>query len=176
MLSKTAEYALRAVATIARVKEDRPVLAKEIAAAGQIPTKYLSKVMRDLVHAGVLTSTRGIGGGFRLRRKPESIKLADIVRPFDDIVASRRCPFGNTKCSDEHPCSMHEQWKPVSEAYRKLLEHTSVADIVRRDEVLRLEAEKAKLAGEKGKGKNGRPKSTRKVKAVSSPPAAVETE
>ena len=153
MLSKTAEYALRAVATIARVREDRPVLAKEIAAQGQIPTKYLSKVMRDLVHAGVLTSTRGIGGGFRLRRKAESIKLADIIRPFDDIVASRRCPFGNAKCSDENPCSMHDQWKPVSEAYRNLLEQTTVADIVRKDLAARLGTEKAKSGRGRGNGK-----------------------
>ncbi|GMU22547.1 MAG: hypothetical protein AMXMBFR13_26320 [Phycisphaerae bacterium] len=139
MLSKTAEYALRAVATIARVKEDRPILAKEIAAAGQIPNKYLSKVMRDLVHAGVLTSTRGIGGGFRLRRKAESIKLVDIIRPFDDVQAARRCPFGNAKCSDENPCSMHEQWRPVAEAFRNLMERTSLAEIIAKETPMRTE-------------------------------------
>lgn len=154
MLSKTAEYALRAVATIARVKEDRPVLAKEIAGHADIPNKYLSKVMRDLVHAGVLTSTRGIGGGFRLRRRAESIKLADIVRPFDDIVASRRCPFGNARCSDENPCSMHEQWRPVSEAFRNLLERTTVADIIKNTGApLRFGADKGKASAERPKAK-----------------------
>lgn len=146
MLSKTAEYALRAVAAVARVKEDRPVLAKEIASLGQIPNKYLSKVMRDLVHAGVLTSTRGIGGGFRLKRKSDAIKLADVIRPFDDVLASRRCPFGNARCSDDHPCSMHEQWKPVSEAVRVLLERTTVADIIRNDAPIRFGTEKAPKA------------------------------
>lgn len=144
MLSKTAEYALRAVATVARVKEDRPVLAREIANLGKIPGKYLSKVMRDLVHAGVFTSTRGIGGGFRLKRKAESIKLADVIRPFDDVLAARRCPFGNTKCSDDSPCSMHEQWKPVSEAVRNLLERTTVADIIRKDVPIRFAAGKGR--------------------------------
>jgi Rrf2 family protein len=121
------------------VKEDRPILAKEIAAAGQIPNKYLSKVMRDLVHAGVLTSTRGIGGGFRLRRKAESIKLVDIIRPFDDVQAARRCPFGNAKCSDENPCSMHEQWRPVAEAFRNLMERTSLAEIIAKETPMRTE-------------------------------------
>lgn len=152
MLSKTAEYALRAVATIARVKEDRPVLAKEIAGQGQIPNKYLSKVMRDLVHAGVLSSTRGIGGGFRLKRKADSIKLADVIRPFDDVMASQRCPFGNNRCSDEYPCSMHEQWKPVSEAVQHLLERTTVADIIRGNAPIRVGAEK----GRSSKGRKGR--------------------
>jgi Rrf2 family protein len=151
MLSKTAEYALRAVATVARVKEDRPVLAREIATLGKIPGKYLSKVMRDLVHAGVFTSTRGIGGGFRLRRKAETIKLADVIRPFDDVLAARRCPFGNTKCSDDNPCSMHDQWKPVSDAVRYLLEKTTVADIIRKDVPIRFDSDKGKKKGRKVK-------------------------
>lgn len=132
MLSKTAEYALRAVLAIGRVEETRPVLAREIAAKGHIPNKYLSKVLRDLVHAGVLSSTRGIGGGFRLRRKAGKLKLVDVVKPFDDIPARSRCPLGHPKCSDDAPCSMHEQWKPVKEAFRNLLDETTVADIVRK--------------------------------------------
>ena len=131
MFSKTAEYALRAVAAIARVDDDRPVLAKEIANEGQIPSKYLSKVLRDLVKAGILSSSRGIGGGFRLRRRAETLKLLDVVRPFDDIVASKRCPFGNARCSDDRPCTMHEQWKPVKQAFETLLEDTTVSEIIR---------------------------------------------
>lgn len=130
MFSKTAEYALRAVAVIAETGGERPVLAKEIAAEGQVPARYLSKVLRDLVHAGLLNSTRGIGGGFRLRRRADKLKLIDVIRPFDDVLAARRCPFGNPRCSDERPCSMHERWKPVKEAFQKLLEETTVADIV----------------------------------------------
>jgi Rrf2 family protein len=130
MFSKTGEYALRAVAAIARVQEDRPVLAKEISKQGDIPSKYLSKVLRDLVRAGILSSSRGIGGGFRLRRKPETLRLIEVIRPFEDVLASRRCPFGNARCSDEKPCSMHEQWKPVKEAFEHLLERTTVSEII----------------------------------------------
>jgi len=131
MFTKTAEYALRAVVVIAQTSEDGPVLAKDIAADGQIPARYLSKVLRDLVRAGVLTSTRGIGGGFKLRRRANKVKLIDVVRPFEDVLASRRCLFGNPRCSDDRPCSMHKRWKPVKEAFRKLLEETTVADVAR---------------------------------------------
>lgn len=130
MLSKTAEYALRAMVAIARVKEDRPVLAREIAKAGRIPDKYLSKVLGDLVHARVLTSARGIGGGFKLKRRPEKLRLIDILRHFDDIPSRGRCPLGHPKCGDEKPCGMHEQWKPLKEAYSNLLEKTTLADIL----------------------------------------------
>ena len=130
MFSKTAEYALRAVAAIAQVQDERPVLAREIAKQADIPNKYLSKVLNDLVRYGILSSTRGVGGGFRLRRRSSTLKLVDVIRPFDDVLAPRRCPFGKARCSDEHPCSMHDQWKPVTQAYRRFLEHTTVADIV----------------------------------------------
>jgi Rrf2 family protein len=134
VLSKTTEYALRAVATIARAGGKEPVLARDIAVEGEIPTKYLSKILRDLVRAGVLDSTRGIGGGFRLRRPAETLKLIDVVAPFEDVLAARRCPFGNDECSGDDPCTMHEQWRPVAEAFRTLMEKTTVADIIRKEE------------------------------------------
>ena len=130
MLSKTAEYALRAVIAIARVEEERPVLAREISSKGHIPNKYLSKVLRDLVHAGVLSSTRGIGGGFRLRRRANKLKLVDIVKPFDDIPARSRCPLGHPKCSDDAPCALHERWRPVKDSFRVLLDETTIAELV----------------------------------------------
>lgn len=143
MLSKTAEYALRAVVAIARVQEERPVLAREISSKGHIPNKYLSKVLRDLVHAGVLSSTRGIGGGFRLRRKANKLKLVDVVKPFDDIPARSRCPLGQSKCSDDAPCAMHDQWRPVKEAFRTLLDETTVAQLVEREhEIERAKADR----------------------------------
>ncbi len=129
MFSKTAEYALRAVVAIARVSDTRPVLAKEIAVSGKVPAKYLSKVLRDLVRAGVLSSNRGIGGGFRLRRRSNTIKLIDVIRPFDDLLAMRRCPFGKSRCSDESPCALHDKWKPVIGQLRDFLEQTTIADL-----------------------------------------------
>jgi Rrf2 family protein len=133
VLSKTAEYALRAVIAIARVEEERPVLAREISSKGHIPNKYLSKVLRDLVHAGVLSSTRGIGGGFRLRRKAGKLKLMEVIKPFDDIPARSRCPLGHPKCSDDAPCALHDRWQPVKEAFRALLDDTTILQLVEKE-------------------------------------------
>lgn len=138
MLSKTAEYALRAVVAIAKVEEERPVLAREISSKGHIPNKYLSKVLRDLVHAGVLSSTRGIGGGFRLKRRANKLKLVDVVKPFDDIPARSRCPLGHAKCTDDSPCAMHDQWRPVKEAFRTLLDDTTIAHLVAKEQEIEL--------------------------------------
>jgi Rrf2 family protein len=78
----------------------------------------------------VLSSTRGIGGGFRLKRRANKLKLIDVVKPFDDIPARSRCPLGHPKCTDDNPCAMHDQWRPVKESFRSLLDDTTIAQLV----------------------------------------------
>ena len=130
MLSMTAQYALRAFVFIAvRGDDEHPVLAKEISAHTSVPLHYLSRILRDAVRAGLLESARGVGGGFRLARPAGRIKLFDILSPFDDVLDRSRCPFGQPRCNDQSPCGFHEYWKPISSAYRKMLEETTLADI-----------------------------------------------
>src|SRR5262249_47761223 len=104
----TAQYALRALVYIAGQDPDRPVLAREIAQRTGVPLHYLSRILRDAVRHGLLDSTRGVGGGFRLARPPKKVALIDVLMPFDDILARARCPFGQPRCSDHHPCGFHE--------------------------------------------------------------------
>ena len=110
MLSTTAEYALRAVIHPAHHDDERPIPGNQIAERADIPAKYLSKVLGDLVRVGVLTSLRGKRGGFGMVRSPKKTRLIDILSPFEQFEI-RRCPFGNSECSDEKPCLAHNQWK-----------------------------------------------------------------
>ncbi len=130
MLSQTAQYALRAVVAIARADGKRMVLAREIANQSHIPCKYLSKVLGDLVRAGIVSSSRGINGGFRMRRQANKIKLIDILKLFDDVSTYSRCPLCLHKCSDDTPCALHEKWQTLKEAVQTLLENTTVGDLV----------------------------------------------
>ncbi len=129
MLSATAQYALRAMVYIASRDPDEPVLAREIAAKTSVPLQYLSRILRDAVRHGLLESTRGVGGGFRLARPRNKIKLVDVLSVFDDVIGRSKCPFGQSRCSDSHPCGFHEHWKPISSAYREMLENTTLDDI-----------------------------------------------
>jgi Rrf2 family protein len=126
MLSMTAQYALRAIAYIAAQRGERPVLAKEIAANTAIPSHYLSRILRDAVRAGLLESARGVGGGFHLSRPAHRIRLMEVLSPFDDVLDRSRCPFGQPRCDDSHPCGFHVYWKPIAVAYRRMLEETTL--------------------------------------------------
>ena len=132
MLSQTCEYALRAAAYIAEHAENGPVLARNIAAETHVPLKYLQKMLSELVRTQVLTSTRGIGGGFRLVRPRGEVLLAEVLAPFDDTLNRITCPFGNEHCGDDSftPCPAHERWSKVVESYRVFLQTTTLHDLV----------------------------------------------
>ncbi len=132
MLSQTGEYALRAVAFIAQHAEKAPVPARHIATEAAVPHEYLQKLLTELVRDGVLASTRGIGGGFRLGKPAEQLRLVDVIAPFDDVTQRTQCPFGNPKCGEENPCPVHDRWSDVVSTYRGFLESTTVADLVRK--------------------------------------------
>ncbi|MDH3457934.1 MAG: Rrf2 family transcriptional regulator [Gemmatimonadota bacterium] len=131
MLSGTAEYALRAVVHLARERHPRKHLrANDLAGAIDVPKNYLSKILHELSRAGVLQSTRGKGGGFRLAVPPEELSLLSIVSLFDQIGERRRCLLGRPECSDSDPCPVHGQWKSTAEQIAAFFRDTTVADVL----------------------------------------------
>ena len=125
MLTRTSEYAIRAVIHLAQNPDEWPISGKCIAEQAGIPPKYLSKVLGDLVRVGVLVSTRGKGGGFGMMRSPRQTKLIDVLAPFEQFEQGR-CPFGNQCCSDEYSCLAHSEWKKVMKVERDFLSKTTI--------------------------------------------------
>jgi Rrf2 family protein len=80
MLTRTGEYALRAMISLARNDGEELVPGPRIAAAAGVPRKYLSAILADLVRVGLLDGTRGKSGGFRLTRPAGRIRLGQINR------------------------------------------------------------------------------------------------
>ncbi len=93
MFSNTSEYALRAIVHIATNRE-RASTAADIAKATKVPQSYLSKVLLDLVAAGIVVSQRGPNGGFSLARPAENITVYDVVHAVDPIRRIEFCPLG----------------------------------------------------------------------------------
>jgi Rrf2 family transcriptional regulator, iron-sulfur cluster assembly transcription factor len=130
MLSQTAAYALRAVLFLAERAD--AVRVDELAARLHIPRNYLSKTLHRLAREGVLHSTPGRGGGFRLAVPPDQLKLLRVVAPFDGMSAERQCLLGRPQCSDRRPCPAHRDWRAVSERVTAFFSDRSVGDLLRR--------------------------------------------
>ena len=84
MISQTVEYALRAIVTIAQ-HEGAPCTAQKISAITQVPAPYLSKLMQGLVRANLVTSKRGLHGGFLLTKEPSELSIWEVVDAVEPI-------------------------------------------------------------------------------------------
>jgi Rrf2 family protein len=94
MLSQTAEYALRAVVYLAS-SGDAPCVAQDIAKATRVPSGYLSKVLQGLVREKLVTSRRGLRGGFALARPASRISVLDVLAATDNpLQRITECPLG----------------------------------------------------------------------------------
>lgn len=130
ILSQTAEYALRAVVHLARHTGEEPVQALDLATATKVPENYLRKVLHELVRGGVLQSSRGKRGGFRLAVPAERLTLLAVITRFDRLTERRRCLLGRAECSDADPCPLHHRWKAMAERLARFFGTTTVADVV----------------------------------------------
>jgi Rrf2 family protein len=93
MIPKTAEYALRAVVVLAREPE-HAYSAEQIASLTHVPRRYTHKVLQALVHAGLVRSQSGPGGGYALIRPREKVSILDVISAVEPIPRIRKCPLG----------------------------------------------------------------------------------
>lgn len=115
---------------LARLEADLPVHATDLAAVTAVPENYLRKVLHELVRAGVLRSTRGKHGGFRLAVPPDRLTLRGVVAPFDRIGPRQTCVLGRAACSDANPCPLHSRWKGLADDTARFFGETTVADVL----------------------------------------------
>lgn len=130
MTSTTAKHAIRALVQLANFPTGVSVSGRDLARAGNIPQNYLSKILWTLGSAGVIDATRGIGGGYRLRRAPQAVRLIEIVELFDRARSADECFLDATHpCGDEDACAAHVHWREVKHAYVAFLEQTTLASL-----------------------------------------------
>ncbi|MFG0335677.1 MAG: RrF2 family transcriptional regulator [Maioricimonas sp. JB049] len=106
MLSKTAEYALRAATCMAEHPE-KPLSADVLAGKTKVPRRYLTRVMQDLAAAGLVESRSGPGGGYLLAKPIDALSILDVINAVSPLERIRSCPLG----IDSHTslCPLHEE-------------------------------------------------------------------
>jgi Rrf2 family protein len=131
MLSATARYALRALVNLAAAPDGKFLLGRDLSKLADIPPNYLSKILLTLGSEGFISATRGTRGGYRLERRPEDIRLSEIVELFDPARIAAGCLLhADQPCSDDTACAAHQTWKHVKAAYTHFLEETTLAALV----------------------------------------------
>ncbi len=131
------DYAVRAGVALARAAAEAaelgtapaPVKAHELAAAEDIPPKFLESILADLKRAQVVSSQRGAVGGYRLARPAETISVADVIRAVEGPLADVRGERPETLAYREGLEVLQRMWIAVRANLRAVLEQTSLADL-----------------------------------------------
>ena len=144
-LSVRSEYALRALLVLARdyQEDDSVVRIQEVSDRQNIPKRFLEQILNDLKSAGIVESRRGVAGGYRLRRPPERVTLAEIVRHIEGPLAPVSCVsekfYEKCTCPDESRCAIRSVMKETRDAIVAIMDRVTLAELC--DRARKLEQE-----------------------------------
>lgn len=128
-LSRLADYGIVIVTELARHPE-RIHTAPGMAAATRIPQPMASKILKALARGGVLASTRGAKGGYRLARPADAVSVADVIVALEGPIALTACiEDGPGCCEIEALCPARGNWQRINDAIRGALQSVSVAEM-----------------------------------------------
>ncbi len=128
-LSNSSQYAIRILAYMADQKDSRLMNATELAETLSIPYKFLTKIMTELVKAGLVVSIRGREGGYKFKKKTSEIMVSDILDIFNDSVKDEQCVLGIGFCNGMCKCALHDQWMEPKHLLQKMFRESSLEDI-----------------------------------------------
>lgn len=143
MLSKKAKYAIKALLHLAKDPGNPPRPVVQIAEAELIPHKFLEAIMLELKRAGIVNSRKGPHGGYFLKKEPQEINLADIVRLLDGAIALLPCVTYRfyercEECKEETTCGIRDVFLQVRNQTVMLLKGATLASILEREAFLQL--------------------------------------
>ncbi len=144
MLTAKGKYGLKALVHLAHFPVGQLALVTDIATANNIPKKFLDAILSDLRNAGFVQSRKGKGGGYRLARPPEEIKIGSVVRVLDGPLAPIPCAshtrYEACDDCDVATCQVRHMMLNVRNAIAEVLDSTTLAQMRDADgEVLPLE-------------------------------------
>jgi FeS assembly SUF system regulator len=129
-LSKLTDYATVILSFMARDREQMRA-AMEIAAMTGIALPTVSKILKLLVNANVLISTRGAKGGYALARMPEEISVAAVISALEGPIALTECSISHQGCEQASGCDISGNWGLINQTIHNALESVTLADLIR---------------------------------------------
>jgi Rrf2 family protein len=140
VLTQKSKYGLRALLVLAKEYGQGPVLISDIAHRETLPQKFLELILLELRNHGILGSKKGKGGGYFLSRRPELVHLGEVLRVLEGPLALIPCVSKTAykkcaECRDERTCGIRIVMKDVRDLTARILDSTSLADILKRVEV-----------------------------------------
>jgi Rrf2 family iron-sulfur cluster assembly transcriptional regulator len=132
-ITRQADYAIRSMIYLAELPlSDGRVSTATISEAQGVPLPFLTKVISRLATAGLVTTSRGMGGGVSLARPPEEITLLQVVEAVDGPIILNHCLLRSGTCEREPYCAAHDVWAEVQTHFVQELNAVTMQELARR--------------------------------------------
>jgi Rrf2 family iron-sulfur cluster assembly transcriptional regulator len=132
MFSKTCEYGIRAVIYISATGSiDNKIGITAISSNIEAPVHFTAKILQPLVHNDIISSKKGVNGGFYMNSAQRQRQLIEVVRAIDGDVLFSGCGLGLKYCSEEEPCPLHDKFKSIRTNLKKMMEQTTIDDMAK---------------------------------------------
>ena len=133
-LSKKTDYALLALSYLTEVEPGRAANTREIAEKYDIPVELLAKILQRLAKSGLVASTAGPSGGYRLARTPEKISVGSVIGIVDGTPAIAQCfRTDGHACEQLDKCTIRTPLERINARILQMLDLISLAEIARDD-------------------------------------------
>ncbi len=131
-VSKLTDYATVVMTVLADgAARDVVLSAQEVATRAHLELPTVSKLLKQLAHAELVESFRGVNGGYRLARAAERITIADIVTAMEGPIGMTECSAHVGLCDHESHCGVRVNWRRINDAIAGALEGVTLADMLR---------------------------------------------
>ena len=135
-LSTKGRYGARAMIDIALNYDKGPVSLKDLAKRQEVSDKYMEQLIPRLKAADLITSVRGAGGGYMLRKNPQNITLRNIIEALEGSTFLVNCVDHPEVCNRVEDCVTYEIWKELQDTISSVLESYTLAYMVERQRML----------------------------------------
>ena len=132
LISTKGRYALRLMLDVALNSGDGPVPLRDIAQRQDLSDKYLEQLVIPLSRAGLVKSVRGASGGYLLTKDAGDYTVGEILRALEGDLAPTSCTEDGHCCENADRCVSHEVWEKIQSAVDGVVDHITLADMVRR--------------------------------------------
>lgn len=133
MISSKGRYALRVMIDLAQNNTGEPISLKDISERQDASTKYLELIVAQLSKGGLIDSTRGKKGGYKLIREPKDYTIGSILKQVENNLAPVNCIEGGViKCDRDkaNVCITLPMWKKLDDIIDEYLESVTLEDLL----------------------------------------------
>jgi FeS assembly SUF system regulator len=128
-LNKLTDYGIVLMAHVARSPEETPHTTRSLAKETKLPLPTVGKLLRQLSEHGLLSSHRGVKGGYNLARPAREISVAEIILALEGPIGFTECSVVKGLCNMERSCAIMSNSQIIGGALRDALDHVTLSDL-----------------------------------------------